>query len=298
MQPQDPVSTDNNEQQPEWYFLTRGAREAAAAAAAGVASTAEQQQQRPEHEGTTTEGGGEEESVFSKRYRESLQELAAQTTYYIDLQDTTTGQKIVDPFDRRGKTIIVFYGNEWETKEYQRNKITVADYQKANELSKQHPGDGERDYEKEEDRTSNEIDAVVEFYKFLALCYLRMTPDEFDRADWGYLKAILDACQYRTVRTLPKFSRALHQYFHLGKAKLNEDEYEAVKIYRLWSGRAKTKPWEYNGGFVYEEDLNMVLHMEELDISGQNFRAKKEVGGAQIGADGDVHKKTTRIRER
>jgi hypothetical protein len=38
--------------------------------------------------------------------------------------------------------------------------------------------------------------------------------------------------------------------------------------------------------------------MEELEISGRNFMAKKAEGSGKLGADGDKHTHTTRVRER
>jgi hypothetical protein len=270
MQPQDPISTDiNDPQQPERNFITK----------------AEAQQSL--------------EDLRNLAYKQQLQELAQHTTYVILLQDTSTGQKIPDPEDRR-KTIIFYGDNEWEVKVFKRFKITVDDYKKADELYLYYAEIDPDEEEQDDDAGERKIDAIMQFYQFLAVCYLRMSVEDFQRADWGRLKMVLDACQYRTVRTLPKLSKALYEYYHFGKANLNEDEYECLKTYRLWTGKSKTKPWEYNGGFVYEEDLNMVLQMEELDISGQNFRAKKQqhkaAGGGEVGEDGVVHRKTTRVK--
>ncbi|MBD0328369.1 MAG: hypothetical protein ICV68_18280 [Pyrinomonadaceae bacterium] len=294
MQPQDPVSTsgnDSNEQQPpDWHFLTRAGK--------GEPPTPTTATTTPPETTPTTATTPEEQR--NKEYKEQLQQLAQQTSYFILLQDTTSGQKIPDPEDVYRRKTVVFYGNEWEEVEFKRYKITITDHQRAEELYSRY-----EEFDYEEDDTGGKMDAAMEYYQFLASCYLKMTEDEFKRADWGYLKLVMDACQYRTTRTLPKISRALYEYYHLGKAKLNDDEYECLRMYRLWTGKAKTKPWEYNGGIVYQEDLNTVLEMEELEISGNNFRAKKQQaeqrakeGGGSVGEDGVLHKRTTKIKNR
>jgi hypothetical protein len=240
------------------------------------------------------------EEVLANQYKDALIELAKQDTYIISVQSLSSGsaRKVLDPFDHT-KLLTVY--TKWEEKKYKRHKITVADYQKVKELSESYNDEEEEQEEEEEEDDERyrlkKIDQVLALYQFFAQCYLKMSPEEFMRADWGQTRPILDACNYRTVHSLAHTSKALYQYFHLeGEVQLTHAEAECIRRYRLWTGKAKTKPAEYNGGIWYEEDLNEVLKMEELDISGRNYKAKKSQSKGNVGADGDVHRKTTRVR--
>jgi len=216
-----------------------------------------------------------DEVLITNQYREKIIELAQIDTYYTIPILTQ-------------KTDYYYF---WENKQYRRHKITTADYEKAKEMSL-------NDHEEERD-----LDDLMELYQFLAMCYLRMPSDEFERSDWGTIRPVLDACQFRTAHSPADLSRGLYEFFHLEiTSHLTSSDYDLLKMYRLWTGKARTKPWEYNGGIVYEEDLNTILKMEELQISGDNYKAKKEKargeGGSSVGEDGVVHRKTTRFKNR
>lgn len=231
---------------------------------------------------------------IAAQYKQKLIELAKQETYTISLNVLKNGIKIEDPLDSSKKYTIY---RDWEEKEFQRYKITVSDWKKAEELTAL--------YDSEEDETERKADLLMNLYSFLAKCYLKMSRDNFRRASWGELRPILDACNYRTTHSLADLSDGIYKYFHLDvPVLLNSEELAMVRMYRLWTGKAKTKPTEYNGGIWYEEDLNMVLKMEELEISGHNFKAKKAQGSSGGGGDssidavGDKHSRRTRVRER
>lgn len=264
---------------------------------------------------TATATPNPEELFLVNQYREQIIKLALKDLYIIPVlggggsgSSISESQKVQDPFDRR-KTITIY--QDWEYKKYRRHKITVADYEKAREMSIDY--ENEEDEEDDDDKEDKKSDKLIELYEFLALCYLRMTPDEFLRADWGTTRPVLDACQFRTSHSPADLSQGLYEFFHLDiTSHLTDLDYHLLKMYRLWTGKAKTKPWEYNGGFVYEEDLNTLLKMEELQISGENYKAKKEraraensAGGgggsgssSSVGEDGVVHRRSTRFKNR
>jgi hypothetical protein len=233
---------------------------------------------------------------IAEQYKQKLIKLAKQDTYTIPLNILENGVEIPDPFNPSKKYVIY---REWEEKEFKRHKITVQDWHKAEELK--------AIYNSEDDDTETKTNLLMNLYSFLAKCYLKMsTKDDFVRASWGELRPIIDACDYRTEHSLADISDGIYKYWHLDvPVFLTHEEIEMVRTYRLWTGKAKTKPWEINaGGVKYQEDLSMVLKMEELENSGHNFKAKKAErssgGGASGGvdADGTRHTKTTKIRER
>jgi type IV secretory pathway VirB9-like protein len=54
-------------------------------------------------------------------------------------------------------------------------------------------------------------------------------------------------------------------------------------MYRLWKDW-NTKPWEYNGGIIYPEDINAVLKMEEMEKSAERFEQEKNAARADFRA--------------
>ena len=213
----------------------------------------------------------------------------------------------------------------WHIKTFKRHKITTVDFAKAKEISHElnsnedeiiEPIELEEEEEEESDDNNDDIDnkqleQVLQYYRFLAGCYLKMTEQEFNNCDWGKLRLVIDACQYRTTHSFATDSEGLFEFFHLedsrGNAftkKLTDRDYQALKMFRLWIGKAKIKPWQTNGGIIYEEDINTFLKLEELQISGDKLKAKKKQAredgkaGASIGPDGVLHRKTTKFRNR
>lgn len=239
-----------------------------------------------------------QEELLIEEYRQQIIKLAINDFYIIPVLGCVSGgQKVPDPFDRR-KTIIMY--GDWEYRKYRRYKIIKSDFDKAREMSIDYEGEGETE--------GRGLDKLMELYQFLAMCYFRMTPDEFMRADWGTIRPALDACQFRTSHSPADLSQGLYEFFHIEShtgqpltAHLTNLDYELIKMYRLWVGKARTPPWKYNGGIIYEEDLNTVLKMEELQASGEAYKAKKEKareGGGSVGEDGVVHRRSVRYKNR
>jgi len=224
---------------------------------------------------STTTTADPDEAFLANQYKEKIIELAQKEKYIIPILVVVNDNKK--------------YYSCWEDREYTHHKILAADYEKVKEMTT-------------EDFHKGDMDKVMELYQFLAMCYLRMTLDEFQRSDWGTTRAVLDACQFRTAHSPADLSRGLYEFFHLELTNhLTRSDYDMLRMFRLWTGKAQTKPWEYNGGFIYEEDLNTLLKMEELQVSGDNYKAKKEQAkkeGGSVGEDGVVHRKATRIRNR
>jgi hypothetical protein len=122
-------------------------------------------------------------------YMKRIVELAKQESYTISLRKPT-GNKVPDP--TTGEEVDEFRG--WETKQYSRGKIMSSDYNKVEKLRAQY--NKERDPEKI-------ADMLARIYQFLAYCYLEMPYSDFIRTDWDEIKPILDACNFRTVYSLP-----------------------------------------------------------------------------------------------
>lgn len=216
--------------------------------------------------------------------------------------------------------IAVCVNGKWQSRLYRRNKITAVDFAKAKEMvssieNSEPPDEDEYDYdyeeedddddEADEDEDVGQLEQVLAYYRFLASCYLKMTAQEFDNCDWGKIRLIIDACNWRTSHSLVSLSRGLYEFFHIDlTTHLTEQDYEMLRMYRLWIGKAKIKPWTINGGTIYEEDINTFLKLEEFHNSGEKLKAKKQeargsVGnGSSVGADGVVHKRSTKYKNR
>lgn len=127
---------------------------------------------------------------FESDYSKRLIKLAKQDSYSVSLR-IPTGKKIEDPLDP-DKKIEEYKG--WEQKTYERQKIASADFKRVEKLR--------AEYAKIKD-PDKVVEMVARMYQFLAYCYLAMSAEEFGRTDWDEIKPILDACNFRTVNSLP-----------------------------------------------------------------------------------------------
>ncbi len=115
-------------------------------------------------------------------------------------------------------------------------------------------------------------------YKYLAMHYLSgLTEDEFMRCEWGEIKSVVDACNYRTAYSLPYVSTAIYNFcYGVSKgADLTNEEMEMLKMYRLWK-QWNTPPWEVNGGKIYPEDIETVMRIDDHVNSASKHQMKKE----------------------
>jgi len=158
------------------------------------------------------------------------------------------------------------------------------------------------------------VQQTLDYYKFLASCYLHMTSKEFERCDWSKLRLVIEACIYRTEHSIATFSTPLLEFFTIENARgepmaihLTPKDIDMLNMYQLWVGESKLKPWDINGGIIYQEDISTFLKLEEYRLLGEKKKAKlREArersasggGGATMGPDGVLHKHTTRIRNR
>ena len=165
----------------------------------------------------------------------------------------------------------------WEERDYDYHKICREDYDKSRKLIQEFDG---YDFIDETER----LEAMLKSYEFLALCYLKMPPEEFRRADWAELKDIINACEYRTHNSIAPESKALHDLFYYGSTKtMSKSERDAFEMYRLWK-KWNTKPWEINGGIIYPEDIQTVLRIEEIQAAAEKLEREKEEARAKMKA--------------
>jgi hypothetical protein len=216
-------------------------------------------------------------------------------------------------------------GNWQESQQQQQqlfkyHKITSADHRQASELAEQlreadddehaeitvEPSPEKYEVGEKQDDELAKITKIIDYYRFLAFHYLEMSSEQFDRCDWGKLRLVVDACNYRTNHTLVEDSMGLYEFFHLEDTRgnpivrhLTDRDHALLRMFRLWTGKAKLKPWHINGGIIYEEDINSFLQLEALQISGMKLKEKKskwKQDHANVGPDGEVHKHTTKVR--
>jgi hypothetical protein len=185
--------------------------------------------------------------VISDQYHDYIAKLGRQDTYTIHLRD---------------------YYVDWIEEEFERHKITRVDNEKSKKMAKELAK-----LEDEED-VELKLNKMIDMYKFLASCYLHMSEKDFVRADWEELKDVINACELRTSMSIAYVDDGLYHLFSDGKASLSPAEHEAYEMFRLWK-KWNTKPWEYNGGYVYPEDIRCVLKMEEFELKAEEKAQKK-----------------------
>lgn len=183
----------------------------------------------------------------NERYKERLIELSHEDSFIIAIADKS---------------------KVWYEREFIRYKIERQDYDKAREMMRDFSAD---DFVQESDRQN----ALMLLYQFLAKCYLHMTEQEFQNADWEELKDILAACEYRTEHSIVPDSRTFYELFFFGSARPSQTEKECFEMYRLWK-KWNTKPWEINGGHIYPEDIRTVLEIEKIEQEAQEREQKKQ----------------------
>ena len=242
-------------------------------------------------------------TLAKKMYEELYKEYARYDSFWIAIQDNKNG-------------------NWQKPKLFKRHKITVKDFAKAEVLKDEINSDygyvepSSEQLQEEEDKeidTVKDLEHVLNYYRFMAQCYLKMSAEEFDYCDCGKVRLIVDACNYRTVHTFVEGSKSLYEFTHLldaeGKpmtAHLTDKDREMLELYTLWRGPAKIKPWIRNGGMMYEEDINVFLRLDSLYHAGEAYKNKKAKAreslqsgqSAVMGQDGVLHKHKTTFRNR
>lgn len=149
-------------------------------------------QQRPQLSEESKKMQSEWEKYFAglgDDYMKNVTTLAKRKSYKISLRKKT-GNKTTHPIT--GAQVDEYKG--WEEKEFDRNKIASEDWHMAEKMR------AENGKEKDDVKFRENL---AKIYEFLAWCYLGMTHDEFNRADWNDIKPIIDACNHRTVYSLP-----------------------------------------------------------------------------------------------
>lgn len=78
------------------------------------------------------------------------------------------------------------------------------------------------------------------------------------------------------------FIAQLEQLFHSGAVVWKSRE--ARRIYDMYCLlKEGVKPWEVNGGHVYQEDLLYILKCRELEAAGMQARADRNGGWKAVG---------------
>lgn len=130
---------------------------------------------------------------LSDDYVKRVTELAKNQAYAISL-GKKTGRKVKHPIT--DEEIDEIEG--WEQKNYDRKKISSKDWHLVEKMRASN--NKEKDQEKFQEN-------LAKIYEFLAYCYLGMTHDEYIRTDWEEIKPIIDACNFRTVYSIPNSAK-------------------------------------------------------------------------------------------
>lgn len=101
-----------------------------------------------------------------------------------------SGKKEKDPYT--GEEEPVYIG--WENKTYKRSKISSKDWEKIDNTR--------AEYHASRDPIKS-AQHQARMYYLIAKLYLNMTYEDYKNADWEELRPILDACNFRTVYSLP-----------------------------------------------------------------------------------------------
>lgn len=129
----------------------------------------------------------------------------------------------------------------------------------------------------------------VALYEFLADKYLLMSKADFGNADWEATKAILEGCNFRTIHSLADISHNIFRLFEERKTRaplnleLSQEEHDELNMFILWRDW-KTKPWEINGGRVYEEDINFVMKVKSFQSAASDKKQAREDAQARLKA--------------
>jgi|SRR5215216_1836128 len=128
--------------------------------------------------------------LYGEEYVKQVIEMANQDEFTVTLNILDpSGKTEPDPIDPEVQRPIV---TGTEDKKYKIHPLNPMDFQRAEKLRARFNTDA-----KDRDKI---IDNQIAVYKFLAFCYLKMIPAEFDRLyDWGQLKMAVDACDFKTL---------------------------------------------------------------------------------------------------
>lgn len=255
-------------------------------------------------------------------YKELIKFYAQYDGFRIGIQDKETGN--------------------WSSinKLFRYHKITSQDYAKAKEMAQTEdwkkyaePPSSVREAKLILEQVSSEdyiinlagevIQRTLDYYRFLASCYLHMSCEDFDRCDWSKLRLVIEACNYRTEHSLAPFSEGLLMFFMIENTRgqpftqrLTQRDVDMLNMYQLWVGPSKLRPWDINGGIVYEEDISTFVKLEEYRMLGEKKREKIQqarenrssggvggaatgtAGGTTMGEDGVLHKRSIRYKNR
>lgn len=145
------------------------------------------QPSKPEQKSNFTEQFEKMLEHYGEEYMKKVMEVAKKDQFTITL-NVPTGKKIqspIEPYEERDE----YDGVEQKT--YKRRPISATDYHKSEKLRAQFQN------EKDPDKVA---DNQAKIYRFLAFCYLGMSPAEFERiADWTQFKLVIDGCNHKTM---------------------------------------------------------------------------------------------------
>lgn len=131
-------------------------------------------------------------SELGQDYIKKIIQLAASGDHFtISVrQRDPSGKTEKDPYTEEEEPVYI----GWEKKTYSRHKITSRDWEKIDQTRAEYHA------------ARDPIRAAqnqAKMYYLIAKMYLSMTAEEYRNADWDELRPILDACNFRTVYSLP-----------------------------------------------------------------------------------------------
>jgi hypothetical protein len=144
---------------------------------------------------------GEWEKYFkslSDDYMGRVTEIAKLDVFLVEHREIT-GKTVQNPLTGQEEPEL----GPWVKKSYRRTKIRTKDWQTLEDLRAQFA------LEKNQKKAA---DLLARIYQYCAFLYLGMSKEVFENTDWEEIKIILDACNFRTVYSLPnsqKGSRTL-----------------------------------------------------------------------------------------
>ena len=125
-------------------------------------------------------------------YFRRVMELAASTDIFhipLPVYDPS-GRTLENPVTHEKEKVIV----DWKPKAFKRYKITSKDFEQI-DLAR-------AEYNMSKDAKQISI-LMAQMYELIAFKYLRMSHEEYVSAQWEELRPVLDACNFRTVYSLP-----------------------------------------------------------------------------------------------
>lgn len=129
--------------------------------------------------------------LYGEDYVKRVIEMANQDKFTITLNVLDKdGKTEPDPIEPEIQRPIVTGTEDVEFKVHPMNPM---DFSRAEKLRAKFNAETVKDRDKI-------IDNQIAVYKFLAFCYLKMLPDQFNRLyDWGQLKMAVDACDFKAL---------------------------------------------------------------------------------------------------